>query len=280
MQIDWWTLALQAINALVLIWLLGRFLFRPLAAIVAARQAAATADLNAAAAARTAAEAGLAEARAAGAATQAARADVLKQAGAEAERARAAILAAARQEADRLAAAAAADRVAARAGETRRFSAAARALAVDIATRLVARLPAEAQVSGFIDGLAGAVAALPVRSREDLTTALLSTDPAAQPRLVAPRPLTEAERAAVAARLAAVAGAAVQFRSETDPSLLAGLELVTPHIAVRNTLKADLAAISDSLAGQDDGDEAPQAAGAARGAAAEAAGAPSQGGGS
>jgi hypothetical protein len=29
MKIDWWTLALQAVNAAVLIWLLAHFLFRP-----------------------------------------------------------------------------------------------------------------------------------------------------------------------------------------------------------------------------------------------------------
>src|SRR6516164_8441207 len=38
MRIDWWTLALQTANVLVLIWLLARFLFRPVAEIVARRQ--------------------------------------------------------------------------------------------------------------------------------------------------------------------------------------------------------------------------------------------------
>ncbi len=41
MHIDWSTLALQTINALVLVWLLARFLFRPVAEIVAERQDAA-----------------------------------------------------------------------------------------------------------------------------------------------------------------------------------------------------------------------------------------------
>ena len=38
MRVDWWTLALQTANVLVLIWLLARFLFRPVAEIVARRQ--------------------------------------------------------------------------------------------------------------------------------------------------------------------------------------------------------------------------------------------------
>ena len=39
MHIDRWTLALQTVNVLVLIWLLHRFFFRPVADIVAKRQA-------------------------------------------------------------------------------------------------------------------------------------------------------------------------------------------------------------------------------------------------
>jgi F-type H+-transporting ATPase subunit b len=38
MQIDWWTLVLQAINFLVLVWLLQRFLYRPVKAVVERRR--------------------------------------------------------------------------------------------------------------------------------------------------------------------------------------------------------------------------------------------------
>jgi F0F1-type ATP synthase membrane subunit b/b' len=38
MHIDWWTLALQTANVLILIWLLARFLFRPVMEIMARRQ--------------------------------------------------------------------------------------------------------------------------------------------------------------------------------------------------------------------------------------------------
>lgn len=41
MTIDWWTLGLQTVNVLVLVWILARFLFRPVARIIADRQAAA-----------------------------------------------------------------------------------------------------------------------------------------------------------------------------------------------------------------------------------------------
>ena len=56
MRIDWWTLALQAANFLVLVWLLQHFLYRPVQAIITERQQQADGVLAAADATRTAAE--------------------------------------------------------------------------------------------------------------------------------------------------------------------------------------------------------------------------------
>ncbi len=44
MRIDWWTLALQTVNVLILIWILSRFLFHPVVAIIDERRAAAAED--------------------------------------------------------------------------------------------------------------------------------------------------------------------------------------------------------------------------------------------
>ena len=38
MSFSWWTFALQAINFLILVWLLRRFLFKPVMAIVVQRK--------------------------------------------------------------------------------------------------------------------------------------------------------------------------------------------------------------------------------------------------
>src|SRR2546423_2021619 len=61
MHIDWWTLALQTVNVLVLVWLLARFLFRPITTIIADRRAAADKLLADAAAVRAQAETDAAE---------------------------------------------------------------------------------------------------------------------------------------------------------------------------------------------------------------------------
>ena len=56
MRIDWWTLALQAANFLVLVWLLQHFLYRPVQNIIAERQQRAEACSPQGGAARAAAE--------------------------------------------------------------------------------------------------------------------------------------------------------------------------------------------------------------------------------
>ena len=44
MTIDWWTLGIQTVNVVILIWLLGRFFWRPVAAMIEQRRADGAAD--------------------------------------------------------------------------------------------------------------------------------------------------------------------------------------------------------------------------------------------
>ena len=41
MTIDWWTLGIQAVNVIILVWLLARFFWRPVAAMIEQRRATA-----------------------------------------------------------------------------------------------------------------------------------------------------------------------------------------------------------------------------------------------
>src|SRR5260370_27174717 len=94
MQIDWWTLGLQAVNALVLIWLLAHFLFRPVVDAIAARQKATGQLLADAKAAKTAAERERDKAAAETARLAEHRSQALKAAAGEAATAKSALLAA------------------------------------------------------------------------------------------------------------------------------------------------------------------------------------------
>ena len=214
MHLDWSTLALQTVNVLVLLWLLRRYLFRPVMASVAARRAAAEALLAEAAAQRTAAEATAAELarRARDSAAEAERLRAAAAAGAEAERTQR--LAAAGAEIGRLRDAAAAAIRRDRAAMRQELDAAARALAVTIAARLLARLPGPAATAAMLDALGAGLAGLPEAELHALAA------PGAPLDVVSAAPLNEAEREACAALLRAAgrsaAGAHVPGRSGAD----------------------------------------------------------------
>jgi F-type H+-transporting ATPase subunit b len=241
MHIDWSTLALQTINALVLVWLLARFLFRPVADIVAARQKAAQQLLADAEARRSAAQAEQDAARAETARLAASREAALESAQADGEAHKAALLASARTEAAQLRADAEGEIERARAAQARTVEDDAVRLAVDIAGRLLDRMPPEARVQGFISGAAQALAAMPPEVRAGFGA---RGEPLA---LAVPRELTAAQARDCEAAFGAALGRSVTLQVRVDPALIAGLELTSAHAAVRNHLRQDLDAIRATL---------------------------------
>src|SRR5215813_13345337 len=102
MQIDWSTLGLQTINAVVLIWLLAHFLFRPVVDAIAARQKAAAQLLADAKAAKAAAESERDKAAAETVRLAEHRGEALKAVETEAAAEKSALLATAQAETDKL----------------------------------------------------------------------------------------------------------------------------------------------------------------------------------
>lgn len=246
MRVDGWTLLLQAINFLILVWLLRRFLYRPVLAVIAERQAATDGVRAKAEGLRQEAETlrrGLEEERAA-LARQGDRA--LSDARAEAEAGRAALLEKARAEADAAAAAARAaldeERGKALAGLQDR--------AAGLATVLAGRLLRAASGGGvdapLLDAACRSVEALPGPQRR----ALAGEDGSPVPvRLVAAGPL---DGEACAARLSRALGRPVALTVERDPGLLAGVELHFPHSVLRHSWKQALAEAREELTRDDD----------------------------
>src|ERR1700722_11414300 len=99
MTIDWWTLGIQTANVVILVWLLGRFFWRPMAAMIEQRRATAQRSLAEAEEKRSQAAAALAEIEHTRAGFAQERAAILAAAHEDAERARAARLAEAAKEA-------------------------------------------------------------------------------------------------------------------------------------------------------------------------------------
>jgi len=241
MQADWWTLALQATNALVLIWLLQRFLFRPVADIIKARQAEADSLLSDADTARNAAVAEREKASAEAARQAETRTEALKAAEAEADARKKALVAAARAEAERLVAAAADEIERTREAEATAGAERAARLAVDIAAKLFHRLPHEAQIDGFIAGLAEGLAQFPEDARAGFAA------DGAPIQLRTPRPLTQHEITDCRATIGKALGRPVEISVEVDPEIIAGLEAEGAFGSVRNSFRADLEHITEAL---------------------------------
>jgi F-type H+-transporting ATPase subunit b len=241
--IDWWTLALQAINAIVLLWLLAHFFFRPVAAMVERRKEEAERILGDAEAQRSAAAKEHETAEAERKSVADARAAELDQVSKEAAKLKDELLQAAHKEADEVREAGQADldRMHKTAEQETEHRAAELALAM--AQRLLGRLPTDALIAPFLPGFADALAGLSDEAKAELAEQ--------KGRIVAPRALTNAEREDLNERVTNALGKKVSFAVKTDPAVIAGLEWRGGHVQVRNSFRADLERIAADVTEND-----------------------------
>lgn len=245
MRIDVWTLALQAINALVLIWLLSRVLYRPVVQVIAQRREAAAKLLDDAEAEREQARQATAAVNRQQAGLAAAREATLKAAEADASAARTRLLAQAQAEIETLRKQAEDDRNKAAAAQQRADEQRSTALAIDIAGKLLDRLPPGARVDGFVDALVASLHALPPAQQRELA------GDATPLQLAAPRPLTDDERERCTQAIRQALGRQAAVTPVVDPALIAGLELRSPSLVVSNHLRADLIHLQHELSHAD-----------------------------
>jgi len=240
MTLDFWGLGLQAVNVLILVWLLSRVFWRPVAAAIAARQEATRAMLDKAEAAQNDAKAALAEATSAREGIEDERAETLERAKAEAEAATRAALAEAATRADAMRAAASAAIAHDRAVAAKANAAQAAALSLDIAAKLLGRLNGPGAQSAFLDLMVKAIADLPKAERAALAASPDAID------IVSATELGD-EKAAIKGAVHKALGGKPALRFVTDPALLAGLELRTAHFTLHNSWQADLANIAKAV---------------------------------
>ena len=241
MTIDWWTLGLEAVNVLILVWLLQRFFWRPVAALIAERRKTAQAMLDDAKSAKDKATASLAEIEATRAGFAAEREKILADARADAEAASEAALKAARAKAEKLRKLAETRIVADTTAAEKQQTDQAASLAIDIAARLAGRLSGPDITSSFLRWLTDAIKAMP----DDEKMAALSDGKGL--KLVSAEALKPAEKTRAKTEIAEALGGKLSLSFETDASLIAGLELRGSHFALRNSWQADLARILKDL---------------------------------
>src|SRR5579859_1141954 len=237
MTIDWWTLGIQTVNVAILVWLLQRFFWRPVAAVIEQRRDATKRSMAEAEAAKVQATAAMTEIARTRAGFAQEREAILAAARAEAETIRTALLADARQQAASVEAAAKtaidqADAAAAAAWTERSAR-----LAVAIAAQLAERLDGSAVRAAFLDWLVREIA-----GRGDA----VGTDDAALEIVSATRLDPEEERR-TRERIIQALGVDPALVFRTDPTLIAGLELHGSHVSVSNSWRADLERILAGL---------------------------------
>jgi F-type H+-transporting ATPase subunit b len=241
MTINWWTLAIQAVNVVILVLLLGHFFWRPVAAIIEDRRAAAQKALAEAQAKQTEANAALAEIERTRAGFASEREAILEAARKAADRAREARLGEADKEAQALRDAAQAAIAKDRQAADKAWAERAGRLAIDIARRLAGRLDGAAVRAAFLDWLLSEIRALPEATR------IAAAEGAALEAITA-APLEKAEQERYAKAIAEALGTDATIAFKWDKALIAGLELHGPHLVVANSWRADLASILADLA--------------------------------
>jgi F-type H+-transporting ATPase subunit b len=242
MTIDWWTLGIQAVNVIILIWLLARFFWRPVAATIAQRRAAAAQLLAEAEASRRQAADALAEIKRTRAGFDSEHDAIIAAAHGAAEDARTALLATAAQEAAAIKAAATAEIGSERRAAEAAWAERAGVLAVEIARRLVARLDGPVVTAAFLDWLLKEIRALPASDRAAMAADGVILE------AISPAPIAAADQDRYRKLIGEAFGVRLQIVFKEDPALVAGLELRGPNLVVSNSWRADLAKILADLA--------------------------------
>lgn len=240
MTIDFWGLGLQAVNVLILVWLLSRIFWRPVAAAIARRQDTADNLIQSAKDTQAKAEVELAEATKAREGIAAERSALLDNARKEAETATKTALAEARAQAEAIIASAKAT-IAQKERDAQKANARqASELSLVIAARLLARLNDTKVQSAFLSQLITAIKDLPAADRTALLDEPDGIDVVTASD-VGPR------QTHIATAVQAALGGTPNLRFVIDPDLIAGLELRTQHFVLHNSWRADLTQIRKAV---------------------------------
>lgn len=249
MHFDPWTLGLQAANVLVLVWLLHRFLYRPILSVIAERQAAADKLISDVEAEKQKAEALRRDLEDRQAALAAERDKVLASAREAADADGKALLAKARAEADALRSEAGGAAAEERAEIARGLGRDAARLAVSIVRRLLDEDTTAAVQVRQLDLACDDLASLPQETRRHIAERLSAGAGTAE--VVTAGPLDEAAAARVSQRLVEALGAPISPAFKVDPALLAGVEIRFPFTILRRSWQESLKRIETELLNDD-----------------------------
>jgi F-type H+-transporting ATPase subunit b len=244
MTIDLWGLGLQAVNVLILVWLLSRFFWRPVAAAIAARQDAAGLIMEEAKATQGKADAALVQVSQARAGIAAERDVTLAAATNDANIAAKIVLTDAHEQADTLLATAKKTILKDTLTAQKANGAQAAELSFKIAKKCLERLNGADVQTAFLAQLVTAISGMPAADRETL-----SIDPAGIDIVTAADfgPDKTASKTTIKKAVRDALGGTPDLRFVVDADLIAGFELRSPHFVLRNSWQADLIQVQKAL---------------------------------
>lgn len=248
MQFDWWTFALQTANFAVLVWLLHRFLYKPVLRVIDARRTDVEKQYAEVAAAAAKANAALADIEAQRSGIAAERTAALKAAASEAQEAAAAKRASAEREATALIAESRKSLAAERDTAISEARQAALALGVDIARRLLAEVPTDLRTRAWLERVEQHIASMTATEREQLVNGLNGGQTL---RVVTAVPLPEPVTAEWRVRLGRALGERAHIEFASDAALVAGVELNFPNAILRFSWRSTLATLRAEIEGHD-----------------------------
>ncbi len=242
MHLDAWTLALQTVNFAILVWLLRRFLYRPVLRMIDRRKGEIDKQFAEAEAALSEAKVKLAAVEGERDGLAAERAAVLKAAAEAAAAASETLRARAERDAAALLEGGRRTLAEERGQALKDARAAALDLGADIARRLAGDVPPELRAEAWLGRIERHLAGLaPDRRRE------LLGDSTATVRVVTAIELPEPVKTAWRARLVAALGGTPAIEFDVDPSLVAGADLHLPGAVLRYSWRSSLDAIRTEL---------------------------------
>lgn len=251
MQISWWTLAIQAVNFLVLVWLLKRFLYKPVQDVIEKRKEeslAASAEADRAKAAAIAKEEHYQKALSE---IEQERKAVLEKARAEIESERNKVLEDANSSAAKIIndakKAVEQEKSAARDGLKTETT----ELAVQLAKTMLGGLAKSVPNDVMLDVLEAELSNLPANEKRRLDKEIEADG--AHVEIITPRDLTSREQKTWKSRIEKILDHPIEAKFASDPDIISGSVLRLPHTVIRATWADKLASAEEALKQGGDG---------------------------
>lgn len=249
MRMDWTTLGLQLVNFAILVWLLQRFLYRPVLRLIDARRQAADQGYAEARRAAEAAKRQLAQLETQRADVAAERAAVLADAQEQARK----LAETRRTEAERDAQALLAEARQTLARERESLLTQARHTALDLATQMARRvlteIPQSVCLEGWLERIDQHLRSLPAGERAELLQELRA---GVALRVVSASPISPSAEERWRTRLRETLGSSLAITFETDAKLIGGAELRFPHATLNFSVEGAMRALQEEVARRDE----------------------------